>query len=108
MVHPVIHDGEEPAGPLESVGTAGLQVEGAQSPVLQLSHKVLGTDALCEVELALAVQTQNVLEYPGRSVEIEFTTDETKGVTKGEDFSCNDGLSESREYFQLNYSYTPL
>ena len=39
----VVGHGEEPGCALESVGAAGLQVEGAQPPVLQLTHEVLDT-----------------------------------------------------------------
>ena len=37
----VVGHGEEPGGALQRVGAAGLQVEGAQAPVLQLTHEVL-------------------------------------------------------------------
>ena len=63
------------------------KVQGTEAPVLQLTNKILRADALCQVELALPVQTQNVLEDPRRSVEVEFPTDETKGVTEGENLS---------------------
>ena len=44
----------------------------AEAPVLQLAHKVPGADALGEVELALAVQAQDVLKYPRRPVKVEL------------------------------------
>ena len=56
----------------------------AEAPVLQLAHKVPGADALGEVELALAVETEDVLEYPRRSVEVELPTHQTERVTKAE------------------------
>ena len=82
----VICHGEEPRGSLECVGAAGLQVEGAQAPVLQLTHKVLWTDALSEVKLPLTVEAEDVLKYPGRSVEVELPTHQTERVTQAEYF----------------------
>ena len=49
---------------LEGVGTAGLEVEGTETPVLQLPQEVTGTDALCQVKFTFSVQSQDVLEYP--------------------------------------------
>ena len=46
----------------------------------------LRTDALGEVELALAVETEDVLEYPRRSVEVELPTHQTERVTQAEYF----------------------
>ena len=37
----VVRHRQEPGGSLQRVGTARLEVEGAQSPVLQLTHEVL-------------------------------------------------------------------
>ena len=73
---------------LESVSTAGLQIESTEAPVLQLTNKVLGTDALSQVELTLPVEAQDVLEDPRGSVEIELSADEAEGVTEGEDLRC--------------------
>ena len=49
---------------LEGVGTARLQVEGTQAPVLQLPEKVTRTDALCEMEFTFSIEAQDVLENP--------------------------------------------
>ena len=81
----MICHGEEPRGSLECVGAAGLQVEGAQAPVLQLTHKVLGTDALSEVQLPLAVQAQDILKYSRWSVKVELPGGEGVGVTQSQD-----------------------
>ena len=50
----------------------------------QIIAPCLRTDALGEVELALAVETEDVLEYPRRSVEVELPTHQTERVTKAE------------------------
>ena len=55
LVDPVVHDGEEPGGALKRVGTAGLQVERAQPPVLQLPQEVPRADRLGQVQLALVI-----------------------------------------------------
>ena len=73
---------------LESVGTAGLEIESTEAPVLQLPHKVLGTDALGQVELALPVEAEDVLEDPRGSVEVELSTDQAEWVTEREDLRC--------------------
>ena len=70
---------------LESVGTAGLEIESTEPPVLQLADKVLGTNALSQVEFPLPVEAQDVLEDPRGSVEVELPTDQAEGVTEGED-----------------------
>ena len=57
----MVHDGEEPGGALEGVGTAGLQVERAQPPVLQLPQEVARADRLGQVQLALQL---SVLALP--------------------------------------------
>ena len=57
----------------------------AEAPVLQLAHKVPGADALGEVELALAVQAQDVLKYPRRPVKVELPGGERVGVTQSQD-----------------------
>ena len=80
----VVRHREEPGGSLQRVGAARLEVEGAQAPVLQLTHKVLGTDTFSEVKLPLAVKAEDVLKYPGRSVEVELPTHQTERVTKAE------------------------
>ena len=51
---------------------------------LQIILSCLGTDALGEVKLALAVEAEDVLKYPGRSVEVELPTHQTERVTKAE------------------------
>ena len=53
---------------------------------LQIILPCLRTDALGEVKLALAVEAQDVLKYPGRSVEVELPTHQTERVTKAENF----------------------
>ena len=52
-VDAMVDDGEEPGGPLQGVGAAGLQVQGAQAPELQLAQEVPGTHSLRQVQLAL-------------------------------------------------------
>ena len=63
---------------LESVSAARLQIESTEAPVLQLPDKVLGTDALSQVELTLPVEAEDVLEDPRGSVEIELSADQTE------------------------------
>ena len=58
----------------------------AEAPVLELAHEVPGTNALGEVELPLAVQAEDVLKYPRRSVEVELPTHQTERVTEAENF----------------------
>ena len=64
------------------------QVESTEPPVLQLPQEISWTNTLCEVELSLPVQTQNILEYLGRPVKIEFACGEIVGITQGRDLSC--------------------
>ena len=45
----------------------------AEAPVLQLPEEVPGTDAAGEVELPLAVDAEDVLKHPRRSVKEELT-----------------------------------
>ena len=45
---------------------------------LQIILPCLGTDALGEVKLALAVEAEDVLKYPGRPVEVELPTHQTE------------------------------
>ena len=102
-VDAVVHDGKQPGGALQRVGAAGLEVQRAQAPVLQLTwqmrirkikdfefdlckikyilgqyalkqltKEVSGTNSLSEVELAFAVEAQDVLKYPGRPIKVEF------------------------------------
>ena len=52
-VDAMVDDGQEPGGPLQGVGAAGLQVQCAQAPELQLAQEVPGTHSLCQVQLAL-------------------------------------------------------
>ena len=59
----------------------------AEAPVLQLAHKVPGTDALCEVKLPLAVEAEDVLKYPRWPVKIELPGGERVGVTQSQDLS---------------------
>ena len=61
------------------------KIEGAEAPVLQLSNKVLGTNALSQVEFTLPVEAEDVLEDPRWPVEVELSTDQAEGVTEGED-----------------------
>ena len=42
----VVRHREEPGGPLQRVGAARLEVEGAQAPVLQLTHEVLARGSM--------------------------------------------------------------
>ena len=51
---------------------------------MQIIAPCLGTDTLGEVELALAVEAEDVLEYPRRPVEVELPTHQTERVTKAE------------------------
>ena len=62
-------------------------MQGAEAPVLQLAHKVPGADTLSEVELALAVQAEDVLKYPGRSVKVKLPGGERVGVAQSQDLS---------------------
>ena len=73
---------------LECVGTARLEIESTEAPVLQLTDKVLGTNTLSQVELTLPVEAQDVLEDPRGSVEIELSADQAEGVTEGEYLGC--------------------
>ena len=52
-VDAMVDYGEEPGGPLQGVGAAGLQVQGAEAPELQLAQEVPGTHSLRQVQLAL-------------------------------------------------------
>ena len=61
----------------------------AEAPVLQLAHKVPGADALGEVELALAVQAQDVLEYPRGPVKVELPPLQRVRVAQAEYLRCN-------------------
>ena len=49
---------------LEGVRTAGLEVEGTQSPIFELPEEVTRTDALGEVKFTLPVEAQDVLKNP--------------------------------------------
>ena len=53
LIDPMVNNGEEPGGPLQGVGAAGLQVQGAEAPELQLAQEVPGTHSLRQVQLAL-------------------------------------------------------
>ena len=57
----------------------------AEAPVLQLPEEVPGTDAAGEVELPLAVDAEDVLEHPRRSVKEELTVSQWVGVANGDD-----------------------
>ena len=52
-VDAMVDDGQEPGGPLQGVGAAGLQVQCAQAPELQLAQEVPGAHSLRQVQLAL-------------------------------------------------------
>ena len=95
LVDPVVHDGKEPGGALQGVGTAGFcniphqqlagpllltKVQGAQSPVLQFPNKILWTDAFGQMELSLAVEAEDVFKYPRRPVKIKLPAAQRKGV----------------------------
>ena len=41
VVEALVPQGQQPGGPLQRVGAARLEVEGAKAPVLQLTHEVL-------------------------------------------------------------------
>ena len=60
-VDAMVDDGEEPGGPLQGVGAAGLQVQGAEAPELQLAQEVPGTHSLRQVQLALQHTTISIL-----------------------------------------------
>ena len=59
LVDPVVHDRQQPGGALECVGTAGLQVERAQSPVLELPQEVPGANPLSQVQFTLEQSIQS-------------------------------------------------
>ena len=80
FIDSLVDDRKKPRSPLESIGTTWLEIESAQSPVLQLANKVFGTNTLRQMELAFPVETQDVLEYSWRSVEIKLSADKTEGV----------------------------
>ena len=56
----------------------------AEAPVLQLPEEVPGTDAAGQVELPLAVDAEDVLKHPGRTVKEELTVGQRVGVTNGD------------------------
>lgn len=87
LVDSMVHDRKKPRGPLKSVGTTWLKIEGAQTPVLQLTNKIFRTNTFCQMELALPVETKDVLEYSWRPVEVKLSADETEGVAQSQDLS---------------------
>ena len=87
LIYAMVDHGQEPGSPLKSVGTTRLKIERTQPPVLQLTNKVLGTDRLCQVKLAFPVESEDVLKYSWRSVEIKLAADKTEGVAKSQDLS---------------------
>ena len=60
-------------------------MERTEAPILELAHKVPGTDALSEVQLPLAVQAQDILKYSRWSVKVELPGGEGVGVTQSQD-----------------------
>ena len=75
-------------------------MESTEAPVFQLSEEISGANTLCQVELSLPVETQNVLEYLGGAVEIKLSCGEVVGIAQGRYFSWSVlfviSLSEAR------------
>ena len=65
-------------------------MESAEAPIFQLPEEISGTNTLCEVELPLPVETQDILEYLGRPVEIKLSSGEVVRIAQGTDLSCPD------------------
>ena len=87
-------------------------MQGTEAPVVELAQEVPGTHTLRQVELALgiiiivisyhhhhhhhhhchlAVEAQNVLEYPRRPVEVELARGEAEGVAQGQNLRLTQG-----------------
>ena len=62
------------------------QMQSAEPPVLQLAEEVPGAHAAGQVELPLAVDAEDVLKHPGRSVKKELAVGQGVGVANGDDF----------------------
>ena len=60
-------------------------MQGAEPPVLQLAQEVPRADAGWDVELPLAVDAEDVLKHPGRSVKKEFAVGQGVRVADGDD-----------------------
>ena len=60
-------------------------MKSAEPPVLQFSEEVSGADTAGQVELPLAVDTEDVLKHPGRPVKEEFTVGQRVRVADGDD-----------------------
>ena len=57
------------------------KIEGAEAPVLQLPQEVPGAHALCQVQLTLPVEPQDILKNPGWAIKVELLCSKWKGVT---------------------------
>ena len=126
-VDAMVDDGEEPGGPLQGVGAAGLQVQGAEAPELQLAQEVPGTHSLRQVQLALqhnisfliwtaslihnihlAVQAQDVLEYSGGPVKVELPPLQRVRVAQAEYLSCNKHITSHHGHWDMRTVALPL
>ena len=60
-------------------------MKSAEPPVLQFTEEVPGTHAARQVELPLAVDAEDVLKHPGRSVKKELAVGQGVRVADGDD-----------------------